>query len=261
MSSVQKNLSEIHARIESAATRYGRKASEIQLVAVSKTHPPELIREAFEAGQRAFGESRVQDALPKLDALPREIEWHFIGHLQTNKIRKVVGQFALFHGVDNQNLALQMNRIAEEVESDPVYRALIDGQRATPEMTGADAIAASAHQIADTLNLGAICAWTSSGSTAIRIARERPNATVIALTPNRETARRLTLVWGVHPVVTKDASDADDMASRACKFAVREGYAKVGDRITVVAGVPFGTPGATNMVRIAYVTQEHAALA
>jgi pyridoxal phosphate enzyme (YggS family) len=85
------------------------------LVAVSKTHPPELIREAFEAGQRAFGESRVQDALPKLDALPAGIEWHFIGHLQTNKIRKVIGRFALFHGVDNENLAVQINRIAEEL--------------------------------------------------------------------------------------------------------------------------------------------------
>ena len=115
MSSVQTNLSEIHARIESAATRCGRKASEIQLVAVSKTHPPELIREAFEAGQRAFGESRVQDALPKLDALPAGIEWHFIGHLQTNKIRKVVSRFALFHGVDKENLALQINRIAGEL--------------------------------------------------------------------------------------------------------------------------------------------------
>jgi pyridoxal phosphate enzyme (YggS family) len=115
MSSVQKNLSEIYARIESAATRCGRKASEIRLVAVSKTHPPELIREAFEAGQRAFGESRVQDALPKLDALPPVIEWHFIGHLQTNKIRKVVSRFALFHGVDNENLAVQINRIAGEL--------------------------------------------------------------------------------------------------------------------------------------------------
>jgi pyridoxal phosphate enzyme (YggS family) len=115
MNSVQKNLSEIYARIESAATRCGRKASEIQLVAVSKTHPPELIREAFQAGQRAFGESRVQDALPKLDALPAGIEWHFIGHLQTNKIRKVVGRFALFHGVDNENLAAQINRIAGEL--------------------------------------------------------------------------------------------------------------------------------------------------
>ncbi|MFM8365678.1 MAG: YggS family pyridoxal phosphate-dependent enzyme, partial [Verrucomicrobiota bacterium] len=80
-----------------------------------KTNPAEAIREVFEAGQRAFGESRVQEALPKLDALPPEIEWHFIGHLQTNKIRKVVGRFALFHGVDNQNLAQQMSRIAGEL--------------------------------------------------------------------------------------------------------------------------------------------------
>ena len=115
MSSVKTNLSEIHARIESASTRCDRKASEIQLVAVSKTHPPELIREAYEGGQLAFGESRVQDALPKLDALPAGIEWHFIGHLQTNKIRKVVGRFALFHGVDNENLAVQINRIAGEL--------------------------------------------------------------------------------------------------------------------------------------------------
>ena len=90
-----------------------------------------------------------------------------------------------------------------------------------------------------------------------RIARERPNSTVIALTPNAATARRLTLVWGVHSVVTKDASDIDDMAFRACKFSVREGFAKEGDRLIVVAGVPFGTPGATNMVRIAFVAKEH----
>ena len=71
------------------------------------------------------------------------------------------------------------------------------------------------------------------------------------------TARRLTLVWGVHAVVTKDASDIDDMAFRACKFSVREGFAAEGDRLIVVAGVPFGTPGATNMVRIAFVAKEH----
>lgn len=150
-----------------------------------------------------------------------------------------------------------MNEIAEEVESDPAYRALIDSQRATPDMTGADAIASAAHQIAETLGLGTICAWTSSGSTAIRIARERPDATVIALTPERATARRLTLVWGIHPVITNDVSDIDDMSSRACKFALAEGYAKAGDRIIVVAGLPFGTPGATNMVRIAFVPKEH----
>jgi len=154
-----------------------------------------------------------------------------------------------------------MNRIAEEVENDAVYRSILDSQSNEPEATGADAIAKAAHEIAETLNLKAICAWTSSGSTAFRIARERPNSTVIALTPNRATARRLTLVWGVHAIVTKDASDADDMAFRACKFAVREHYAKLGDRVIVVAGVPFGTPGATNMVRIAFVAQEHVAKA
>jgi pyruvate kinase len=150
-----------------------------------------------------------------------------------------------------------MNRIAEEVEAESVYRSILEAQRAEPEATGADAIAKAAHEVADTLNLKSIAAWTSSGSTAMRLARERPNSTVIALTPNRATARRLTLVWGVHSVVTKDASDIDDMAARACKFAVREGFSKLGDRIIVVAGVPFGTPGATNMVRIAFVAKEH----
>jgi pyruvate kinase len=154
-----------------------------------------------------------------------------------------------------------MNRIAEEVELDSIYWSIITAQRNEPEATGSDAIAAGAHQIAHTLGLKVIAAWTFSGSTAFRIARERPNSTVIALTPNRQTARRLALVWGVHPIQTKDASDIDDMAFRACKFAVREGFANVGDRIIIVAGMPFGTPGATNMVRIAFVSQEHAAQA
>jgi pyruvate kinase len=152
-----------------------------------------------------------------------------------------------------------MNRIAEEVERDPIYWSIITAQRNAPEATGSDAIAAASHQIADALNLKAVTVWTFSGTSALRIARERPNSTVLALTPKRDTARRLALVWGIHPIVTKDASDADDMAFRAAKFAVREGFAAVGERIIVVAGVPFGTPGATNMVRIVYVTQEHAA--
>src|SRR5829696_5367378 len=154
-----------------------------------------------------------------------------------------------------------MNRIAEECERDQIYWSIITAQRTEPEATGSDAIAAGAHQIADTLGLKAMAAWTFSGSTAFRLARERPNSTVIALTPNIDTARRLALVWGVHPIRTKDASDIDDMAFRACKFAVREGFSQVGERVIIVAGMPFGTPGATNMVRIAFVNQEHAAQA
>jgi pyruvate kinase len=150
-----------------------------------------------------------------------------------------------------------MNRIAEEVEKDSVYRAVIEAQRgAAPDPTGADAIAMAARDVAETLDLKAVCAWTFSGSTAFRLARERPEPPVLALTPNRATARRLSLVWGVHAVVTRDAHDIDDMAKRACKFSNREGFSQEGDRVIIVAGVPFGTPGATNMVRIAFAGAE-----
>jgi pyruvate kinase len=151
-----------------------------------------------------------------------------------------------------------MNRIAEQVERDAIYWSIIRAQSATPDETAADAIAAAAHQMVDALSLDAIMAWTNSGSTALRLSRERPNATVIALTPRRETARRLALAWGTHPIVTKDASDVDDMSFRAAKFAVREKFAAVGDRVIVVAGLPFGTPGATNLVRLTFITREHA---
>jgi len=117
MSCLADNLAAVREKMARAAANAGRRPEEVRLVAVSKTYPAETIREAFECGQLVFGESRVQEALPKLEVLPKEIEWHFIGHLQTNKIRKVVGRFAMFHGVDNTNLALQMNRIAGEIGS------------------------------------------------------------------------------------------------------------------------------------------------
>jgi pyruvate kinase len=146
-----------------------------------------------------------------------------------------------------------MNRIAEEVETDAIYRSIIDAQRGPPEATGADAIADAARQIADTLALPATVCWTSSGSTALRVARERPTAPVVAISPNLSTGRRLAVVWGVHCIVAEDARDLDDMVDRACRLAFREGFVRAGQRIIIVAGVPLGTPGATNMVRIAFV--------
>lgn len=151
-----------------------------------------------------------------------------------------------------------MNRIAEEVERDPTYRAVIQAQRGEPEPTGADAIAAAARQIAETLDLSAIICWTFSGSTAFRVARERPQPHVVAISPNVATGRRLSLVWGVHCVVAEDAHDQDDMVERACRIAFADGFAKAGRRVIVVAGVPLGTPGATNMLRIAFVGSDQA---
>jgi pyruvate kinase len=152
-----------------------------------------------------------------------------------------------------------MNRIAEEVERDPTYRTIIHAQRTEPEATGADAIAAAARQIAETLELSAVVCWTSSGSTALRVARERPEPATVAISPNLATGRKLALVWGVHCVVAEDAHDQDDMVDRACRIAFKDGFAKAGQRVIIVAGIPLGTPGATNMVRIAYVGAEAAA--
>jgi pyruvate kinase len=146
-----------------------------------------------------------------------------------------------------------MNRIAEEVEQDPYYRSIIEAQRSEPEATGADAIAAASRQIAETLDLSAIVCWTSSGSTALRVARERPQPPIVAISPNLATGRRLSLVWGVHCVVADDARDQDDMINRACRIAFRDSFSNPGQRVIIVAGVPLGTPGATNMVRIAFV--------
>jgi pyruvate kinase len=146
-----------------------------------------------------------------------------------------------------------MNRIAEAVESEKIYPSIIEAQRAAPEATGADAIAEATRDVAETLDLKVICAWTSSGSTGLRIARQRPRSSILALTPIESVARRLAVVWGVHPIVTDDARDERDMADRACRHAYIEGFAGEGERIIVVAGVPFGTPGATNNLRIATV--------
>jgi len=149
-----------------------------------------------------------------------------------------------------------MNRIAEEVETDAIYRSIIDAQRTEPEATGADAIADAARQIAETLDLPALACWTSSGSTALRVARERPMSPIIAISPNVSTGRRLAVAWGVHCIVAEDARDLDDMVDRACRLARKDALAAVGQRVIIVAGVPLGTPGATNMLRIAFVAAE-----
>ncbi|WP_047028790.1 pyruvate kinase [Hoeflea sp. IMCC20628] len=146
-----------------------------------------------------------------------------------------------------------MASIARKVERDPNYPGIIYSQRPVPDATGADAISLAARQIAETLNLSAIVCYTSSGNTGLRAARERPNVPVIALSPVIQTARRLSVVWGLHCVVTQDATDLDDMVDRACRIAFREEFGKPGDRIIISAGVPLGTPGSTNMLRIAYI--------
>jgi len=149
-----------------------------------------------------------------------------------------------------------MDRIAQSVEGDPLYRSIIEGQRAKPEATMPDAILSAVHDVTHTIKASAIVCWTKSGSTGLRAARERPEAPILALTPIRAMARRLTLAWGLHCVVTDDAKDVDDVAERACQIAFSQGFARAGDRVVITAGLPLGTPGATNLLRVAYVSRK-----
>jgi pyruvate kinase len=146
-----------------------------------------------------------------------------------------------------------MDRILKSVESDPLYRRLMDAGRHEPEATTADAISAAARQCAHTLSAAAIVTYTNTGSTTLRAARERPDVRILCLTPNLNTARRMSLTWGVHPVHGEDAHNFADMVQRAVRTARREQLASDGERLVITAGVPFGTPGATNILRIAHV--------
>ena len=113
------NLEIVRSRIASAATRAGRNPADVELVAISKTHPAGLVREVAEAGQELFGESRVQEALVKIPELPGRLRWHFIGHLQANKVRKALPLFELIHGVDTMEIARDIDRIAAELGLHP----------------------------------------------------------------------------------------------------------------------------------------------
>ena len=124
-----------------------------------------------------------------------------------------------------------------------------DGQNGGQFET-ADALAAASFNIARTIATSAIVCYTSSGSTARRMARERPSVPLLVLTPNRHTARRVGLLWGAYAVVTRDVSDFEEMIAKAKRMALRHKLGEAGSRLIVCAGVPFGTPGSTNLLHV-----------
>jgi len=146
-----------------------------------------------------------------------------------------------------------MDRILARVEQDGGWRALTDAARPEPEPTSAGAIAAAARQVAHTIGAEAIATFTSTGSTTLRMARERPDCPILGLTGSEASARRLAVVWGVHPVLAQEPNSMTDMVNRALRTAQAEGFAKPGDEVVVTAGVPFGVPGTTNALRVAAV--------
>jgi pyruvate kinase len=144
-----------------------------------------------------------------------------------------------------------MSRIAQRVEADPRWPGLMDAEHSAPEIEVPDAVSAAARTAANASKAACLVAFTATGTTALRVARERPLQPILALSTDIRTARKLALVWGMEARVTQDPKDVEDMATVASKLSSKLGLAKTGDRIVIVAGLPFGTKGGTNLMRIA----------
>ena len=144
-----------------------------------------------------------------------------------------------------------MDKIIKRVEEDDTYRHMASARSHTPDHTTSDAICAAASQVAATVDARAIVTFTTSGSTALRQSRQRPLVPILGLTPDVHIARRLILTWGIHAVCAPGVETFSTMVEEATDLAYEHGFAHVGERIIIVAGVPFGTPGSTNILRIA----------
>ncbi|MGI8705811.1 MAG: pyruvate kinase [Sphingomicrobium sp.] len=143
-----------------------------------------------------------------------------------------------------------MDRIAQSAEGDPVYPARVHFTQTKLEPTTADALAGSARHIANTISATAMLCYTSSGSTARRVARERPAVPLMAMSHSQITVRRLGILWGVYAVHTRDVTSFEEMVAKAKRMALRHKIAEGGDRLVIMAGVPFGTPGSTNVIHV-----------
>ena len=152
-----------------------------------------------------------------------------------------------------------MDSIAREVETDDAYEGQMGFVETSPEPTTADALCQAAHSVTRTVGARAVVGFTTSGSTARRIARERIPANILVMTPKLATARRLGLTWGVHAVHTKDITSFEDMVAKSKRMALRHKVADPGDRLVVMAGVPFGVPGSTNVLHVVRVVGDELA--
>jgi Pyruvate kinase len=144
-----------------------------------------------------------------------------------------------------------LNSVAETVEADTLYREIIEASRVRVSGLTAEAIMSAAREVAETVQVKAICCFSHSGTTVMLAARERPRVPIVALTPFKSTGRRLTLVWGLHTAVVEEVERFKLAVVSAARVAKRDGFATETDRIVVTAGVPFGQSGTTNILRVA----------
>src|SRR5688572_29014514 len=153
-----------------------------------------------------------------------------------------------------EEAVMTMDSIARQVERDEAYRQRVRLLDTRPDPTIADALAHACLTIADTVAIGAITVFTSTGTSARRVTRERPSVPVLVLTPSVTVARPGALLWGAHPVATRDIGSFEEMIGKAKRMALRHGFGGAGSRLVVMAGVPFGISGATNLLHVVTLT-------
>ena len=147
-----------------------------------------------------------------------------------------------------------MDRIAAQVESDESYAGRVHFHETIPDRTVADSLSHACMTIAGNLPITAVVVFTDSGSTARRVARERPQTPLMVLTPSTRTARKVALLWGAHAVTTRDIGSFEEMVAKGKRMALRHGFGEAGSKLIMVAGVPFGVPGATNLLHVVTLT-------
>jgi pyruvate kinase len=147
-----------------------------------------------------------------------------------------------------------MDRIAHQVEADPNYTKRIRIHETPPDPTTADALSHACMTIAETVSVSALVVFTGSGSSARRVARERPAVELIVLTPSIAIARRVALLWGCYAIATRDIGNFEEMVAKGKRMALRHGFGKAGSKLVILAGVPFGTPGSTNLLHVVTLT-------
>jgi pyruvate kinase len=247
-------LDEIISLSDSVMVARGDLGVELPLEAVPGRQK-QIIRAARRAGKPVVVATQMLESMIHT-AVPTRAEVSDVANAVFEGADAVMLSAETASGAYPVEAVAMMDRIAQAVENDPFYRGIIEAQRQVPEATIADGLLAAVRDVTHTINASAIVCWTKSGSTGLRAARERPEVPILALTPIKAMARRLTLAWGLHCVETEDAHDHDDVAERACRIAFEHGFAKPGERVVITAGLPLGTPGATNMLRVAFVTRK-----
>jgi pyruvate kinase len=209
-----------------------------------------IIRQCQEAGKPVIVATQMLDSMV-LNPSPTRAEASDVATAIYDGVDAVMLSAESASGKYPVEAVSMMDRIICRVEQDDIYAQMIEAIRPQPLPYIADAITSAARHIVHTIDIAAIVTFTDSGATTLRAARERPDVAIIAATPNLTTARRLTLVWGVHPVMTSDIHTFSEMVNKGCQIAFDQQFAKQGGLIIVIAGVPFAVSGGTNILRIA----------